>query len=272
MKKALTIAGSDSGGGAGIQADLKTFTAFGVFGMSAVTALTAQNTRGVQGVHAVPADFVIAQIESVARDLGADAVKTGMLAGAAVVEAVAGCIEGLELRNLVVDPVMVAKSGDRLLSPDAEQAVLERLLPLAEIVTPNLAEAAALTGLPVNTVEEMKAAAVRILETGCRFVVVKGGHLAAEGGEGGRREAVDVVFNGRNFTLLRAPWFEGGSVHGTGCTFSAAIAAGLAQGFEPDMAIRRAKDFVSRAIAGSFAVGKGHPAPDHFTGTSSEWA
>jgi hydroxymethylpyrimidine/phosphomethylpyrimidine kinase len=217
---------------------------------------------------------VVAQIESVASDLGADAVKTGMLAGAAVVEAVAASVERLELKNLVVDPVMVAKSGDRLLSPDAERAVLERLLPLAEVVTPNLAETEALTGMTVKTVEEMKTAAARIRETGCGVVVVKGGHLGdPEGAEDtGRREAVDVFFDGKEYTLLRAPWFEGGSVHGTGCTFSAAIAAGLAQGFEPELAVRRAKDFISRAITGSLAVGHGHPAPDHFTGTSSEWA
>jgi hydroxymethylpyrimidine/phosphomethylpyrimidine kinase len=265
MQKALTIAGSDSGGGAGIQADLKTFTAFGVFGMSAVTALTAQNTLGVQGVHEIPPKFVAAQIESVAADLGADAVKTGMLGGAPVVEVVAACVRRLGLAKLVVDPVMVAKSGDRLLSPDAERAVLELLLPLAEVVTPNLAEAEALSGMQVKTVEEMKAAAARIHETGCRWVVVKGGHHVG-------REAIDVVYGGKDFTLLRAPWYEGGSVHGTGCTFSAAVAACLAQGLDPLAAVRRAKDFITSAIAGCLHVGQGHPAPDHFTGTSSDWA
>ena len=265
MKKALTIAGSDSCGGAGIQADLKTFAAFGIYGMSAVTALTAQNTVGVQSVMEVPPEFVGAQIDSVASDTGADAVKTGMLASPAIVETVAEAMARHGLRRLVVDPVMVAKSGEPRLPEAARQVLKERLIPLAEVITPNGPEAEVLAGGAVKTLDDMREAAARLRDLGCAWVVVKGGHLVDE------PEAVDVVFDGRDFTILSAPYLEGTMVHGTGCTFSAAVAAGLAAGSPALDAIRAAKDYVTRAIAGSLRVGRGHPAPDHLAGTRSEW-
>jgi hydroxymethylpyrimidine/phosphomethylpyrimidine kinase len=273
MKTALTIAGSDSGGGAGIQADLKTFSAFGVFGTSAITALTAQNTVGVQGIHEIPPEFVAAQIESVATDIAVDACKTGMLASSAIVEVVAATIRKHGLKNLVVDPVMIAKSGDFLLAAAARRALIEELLPLAAVVMPNLPEAEAITGLKVDNLAGMKEAARRIREIGCSVVVVKGGHRSAavQADRAAAAEAVDVVYDGEEFTLLRAPFHRGKVIHGTGCTLSAAVAAGLAQGKGPLDAIRRAKDFISGAIATSLVVGKGHTAPDHFTGTATDW-
>jgi len=264
--KALTIAGSDSGGGAGIQADLKTFAAFGVFGMSAVTALTAQNTADVQSVLEVSPEFVVAQIECVLSDLPAEAVKTGMLAGPAIVAAVAECLARHNPPHLVVDPVMIAKSGAPLLATEARAVLAERLLPLAEVVTPNLSETEELTGLPVKSLAQMKDAAVRLSELGdLPWVVVKGGHLAESAA------AIDVVYDGREITLLEGPFFPGVSVHGTGCTFSAAIAAGLAGGRAPLEAIRRAKEYVARAIETRLAAGRGHPAPNHLNGVTSDW-
>ncbi len=269
---ALTIAGSDSGGGAGIQADLKTFSAFGVFGTSALTALTAQNTVGVQSIHDVPADFVVAQIESVASDILLGSVKTGMLATPAVVHAVADSIERLALPNLVVDPVMVAKDSSLLLSGEAGRVLKERLLPLARVVTPNLPEAEVLAAMTIRTDDDVREAAERIFETGCGLVVIKGGHRKVETAEdAGRKTAEDLVFDGRSVTLLRAPFVEGeaneGSVHGTGCAFSAAIAAGLAKGMEPLGAVRLAKEFISQAIAERLQPGQGNPVPHHFTGS-----
>ncbi|HLZ73282.1 MAG TPA: bifunctional hydroxymethylpyrimidine kinase/phosphomethylpyrimidine kinase [Dehalococcoidia bacterium] len=263
--RALTIAGSDSGGGAGIQADLKTFMAFGVFGMSAITALTAQNTVGVQGISPVPLDFIEQQLESVIGDIGTDAAKTGMLGTAAVVERVAACIERLHIPNLVVDPVMVAKSGDVLLAEDARHAVRVRLLPLATVVTPNLPEAEALTGLPVRNLEEMRAAAAALHGLGVRWIVVKGGHLPEAD------DAIDLVYDGSGFEELRSPRTHSRNTHGTGCTFSAAIAAGLALGREPREAIRVAKQYISAAIASAPRLGHGHGPTNHLAGVSSRW-
>ncbi len=263
--RALTIAGSDSGGGAGIQADLKTFMAFGVFGMSAITALTAQNTVGVQGIHPVPLDFIEQQLDSVIADIGTDAAMTGMLGSAAVVERVAACIERLRIPNLVVDPVMVAKSGDVLLAEDARNAVRERLLPLATVVTPNLPEAAALTGLPVRNLEEMRAAAEALKRLGVRWVVLKGGHLPED------QDPVDLVYDGATFEELRSPRTHSQNTHGTGCTFSAAIAAGLALGREPREAIRVAKQYISAAIATAPQLGHGHGPTNHLAGVSTKW-
>jgi len=265
IARALTIAGSDSGGGAGIQADLKTFTAFGVYGMTAVTAITAQNTVGVQAIQELPLDLIAAQVRSVAGDIGIDAVKTGMLGSAGIVELVAELVRSLELPRLVVDPVMVAKGGDALLKSDAVGALRTALLPLALVVTPNLPEAEVLTGGPVSGEAGMRRAAREIRELGPQWVVIKGGHLPEE------EDAVDLVFDGSTFTVLRSPRVRTSNTHGTGCTFSAAIAAGLARGLDPAEAIGRAKRYVSRAIAESLALGGGHGPTNHLVGVSSEW-
>lgn len=265
MKKALTIAGSDSGGGAGIQADLKTFMAFGVFGMSAVTAITAQNTIGVQAVFDLPVEIITAQIKSIVDDIGADAVKTGMLSRPEIVTAVADCIEQYQLNNIVVDPVMIAKSGDPLLSEQARQVVKERMLPIATVITPNLFEAETFLDRKITSVEDMKAAAVELKKLGPQWVVVKGGHAAD------KAEAVDVVWDGSAFYLLKSQFYDTRNTHGTGCTFSSAIAAGLAKGFQPLQAIRRAKEYISAAIADSFTIGTGHGPTNHLTGVTSRW-
>lgn len=259
---ALTIAGSDSGGGAGLQADLKTFAALGVFGTSAVTAVTAQSTVGVRRVHALPADLVADQVETVLDDLPVAAVKTGMLADVAIVSAVAGLAEAGRLPNLVVDPVLVSSSGARLLAPGAESAYLDRLFPQARVVTPNLAEAAALLGVAIRTAGDQRDAARALADHGPQVVVVKGGHpLAGDGGD-----AVDVVWDGHRVTELRAPRLETRNVHGTGCTFASAVAAGLARGADVERAVRDAKAYVHGAIraAAQWRLGAGHGPLDHF--------
>jgi len=255
--RALTIAGSDSGGGAGIQADLKTFAAFGVYGTSAITALTAQNTLGVSGVHVVPAEFVTAQVEAVVSDIGCDAVKTGMLATAATVEAVVAAIDALELPNLVVDPVMVAKSGDRLLDADAVHALRASLLRRARLVTPNLPEAEILAGMRVTTPADMREAARRIAGMGPAAVLVKGGHLAGA-------EVVDVLFENGVMHEFGGPRVETRATHGTGCTTAAAIAAGLALGHELLAAVEAARAYVVGAMGQGIAVGRGNQPLDHF--------
>ncbi|MGH7443674.1 MAG: bifunctional hydroxymethylpyrimidine kinase/phosphomethylpyrimidine kinase, partial [Longimicrobiales bacterium] len=246
----LTIAGSDSGGGAGIQADLKTFHAFGAFGMSVITALTAQNTLGVHGVHAVPAAFVRAQLDAVATDLRPAALKTGMLATAEIVSAVADGIEAHALERIVVDPVMIATSGDRLIDAGAERAIAERLLPLVALITPNLDEAALLVGKPVETVADMERAARTLVERGACAALVKGGHLAGD-------EVVDVLFDGASLAQWRRPRVPTHAGHGTGCTLSAAIAAGLAHGRILHAAVEEALDFVHRAIEQAPSLGSG---------------
>ena len=256
VSKALTIAGSDSGGGAGIQADLKTFSAFRVFGMSVLTALTAQNSVGVHGVHEVPPSFVRAQIDAVLTDFGADAVKIGMLSSAPIIGAVAEGLAAHPHGPVVLDPVMIAKSGDPLLRPDARQALIERLLPLAEVVTPNLHEAGALAGTRVTDEQEMEEAARRILAMGPRTVLVKGGHL--------KDSATDILWDGTRFTRFTAERIESTSTHGTGCTLSSAIAAGLARGRSLDDAIRAAKAYVTAAIREGFQAGRGVGALRHF--------
>jgi hydroxymethylpyrimidine/phosphomethylpyrimidine kinase len=265
IPRALTIAGSDSGGGAGIQADLKTFSAFGVYGMTAVTAITAQNTVGVQAILELDPDLVVAQIDSVTSDIGVDAVKTGMLGNFEIVQAVADTLQERGIDRLVVDPVMVAKSGDALLQDDAVEAVRTRLLPLALVATPNLPEAEVLTGLAIRDQDGMRIAARAIAALGVRWVVIKGGHLAND------QDATDLVFDGNHFESLSSPRIATKNTHGTGCTFSAAIAAGLARGLEPAEAIRRAKRFVTRAIEESLAIGAGHGPTNHLVGTRSEW-
>jgi hydroxymethylpyrimidine/phosphomethylpyrimidine kinase len=263
---ALTIAGSDSGGGAGIQADLKTFAALGVFGASAVTALTAQNTAGVRGVHVPPTDFLVAQVEAVLDDLDVAAVKTGMLATADIVTAVAGLAAAGRLPRLVVDPVMVASSGDRLLDPKAERCYVETLLPHAILLTPNLREAQVLLGTEIRTLAEQHAAARALGALGCAAVVVKGGHPVADAAG----QAVDVVWDGTATYELRAPWVDTANNHGTGCTFSAAVTAALARGAGLRDALDTAKAYVSRSVSGgaSWRLGHGHGPLDHFGWTS----
>jgi len=256
IPRALTVAGSDSGGGAGIQADLKTFSAYRVFGMSVLTAITAQNSVGVQGVVTLPPAFVAVQLESVLSDFGADAAKCGMLATAGIVRAVAAKLKEHRVEKLVVDPLMIATSGDPLLEPDAREALIGEILPLALVVTPNLHEAGALAEMAVTTRDDMEEAARRIAKLGPRHVLVKGGHLTGE--------AVDLLFNGREFTAFSAPRIDSANTHGTGCTFSAAIAAGLARGRPLPEAVRDAKAYVTRAIREGFAPGKGAGVLRHF--------
>lgn len=258
---ALTVAGSDSGGGAGIQADLKTFAALGVYGTSALTAVTAQNTVGVQAVHGLPPDVVLAQVRSVLDDLDVRAVKTGMLGTAAVVQVVADLAADGRLPQLVVDPVMVATSGDRLLEGAAERAYVDGLLPHALVLTPNLREAEVLLGGTITTRAQQREAARALGALGPRAVVVKGGHRVADGD--GR--AVDVVWTGGTLRELSGPWVETANTHGTGCTFAAAVAALLARGGTVDEALDGAKAYVGRALAGAagWRLGSGHGPLDH---------
>jgi hydroxymethylpyrimidine/phosphomethylpyrimidine kinase len=256
--KAMTIAGSDSGGGAGIQADLKTFAAFGVYGSSAITAVTAQNTRAVYAVAEVPEEVVAAQIDAVLEDIGADAVKTGMLSSASIVRTVAARLEAWGVNKLVVDPVMVAKGGHRLLQANAIDAVQTELLPLALVVTPNIPEAEVLSGTLIDSLHSAREAARAIAGLGPRFVVVKGGHLPGE--------PIDVVFDAvdDSFTEFHAERIETQNTHGTGCSFSAAIAALLALGHDPLEAIGEAKRWLTAAIRESYAIGAGHSPVNHF--------
>jgi len=256
MKIALTIAGSDSGGGAGIQADLKTFQQFGVFGTSAVVAVTAQNTRGVSGVHAIPPETVTAQLEALAADLPPEAVKTGMLATAELVELVADEITRHAFPNYVCDPVMVATSGDRLLDSDAEHTMARRLLPLATVVTPNVEEAAMLAHRQVSTVEEMEQAGHILLELGAEAALVKGGHLEGS-------QLVDVLVTRSAVRHFTHPRLVTTSTHGTGCTLSAGITAGLALGQPLESAVGDALDFVHRAMAAAPGLGSGHGPLNH---------
>jgi hydroxymethylpyrimidine/phosphomethylpyrimidine kinase len=262
---AITIAGSDSSAGAGIQADLKTFAALGVYGASAITALTAQNTRGVAAIHDVPPDFVTAQIDAVFSDLAVAAVKIGMLARAPVIAAVAAALDRWKANNVVLDPVMVATSGDRLLAPDAIDALKRELIPRARVVTPNLPEAAALLDTTIAADDdEMVAQAERILALGAKAVLIKGGH-------GTSPDSVDLLLDGRSVIRLAAKRIATKNTHGTGCTLSAAIAAGLAKGEDLAAAVHAAKAFVTDAIAaaGRLAVGQGHGPLHHFHAT---WA
>jgi hydroxymethylpyrimidine/phosphomethylpyrimidine kinase len=255
IPRALTIAGSDSGGGAGIQADLKTFAALGVYGTSAITAITAQNTRGVVGAGELPASLVAAQIDAVLDDIGADAVKTGMLSRSGIIQAVAERARHWRLR-LVVDPVMVAKGGAPLLRPDAVGTLVAVLLPLAEVVTPNIPEAAALAGETIASEDDMRRAARVIHDLGPNHVVVKGGHRDGP--------AVDVYFDGERFVELRAERVDTPHTHGTGCTFSAAITAFLARGLAVEEAIAAAKRYVTGAIRHAPGIGHGHGPVEHF--------
>ena len=257
---ALTIAGSDSSGGAGIQADLKTFAALGVYGASVITALTAQNTMGVTGIHLVPPEFVTAQIDAVFSDLAVKAVKIGMVAQRATIDAIADALQRWSPAHIVLDPVMVATSGDRLLAPDAVQALRTRLIPSATILTPNLPEAAALLDEPVAaSAAEIEAQGRRLLALGCPAVLIKGGH-------GGGSDSVDYLVSCSGTLALSAPRSPTRNTHGTGCSLSSAIAARLARGEDLVTAVRNAKAFVSDAIAAAdrFSVGHGHGPIHHF--------
>jgi len=251
IRVALTIAGSDSGGGAGIQADLKTFAALGVYGTCAITAITAQNTVGVQQAHPLPPELVAAQIDSIISDLPCHAAKTGMLATAMIIEAVAGRIRDHNIPHLVVDPVMVATSGGRLLIEAAEAVYIEQLFPLAEVITPNAAEASVLLERPVESIEQMREAAAALCELGPRAVVITGGHLSDK--------AIDVVYDSESDDLreLASPKVDSAGTHGSGCTFSSAIAAYLAKGNTRLQAIKQAKQFAIHAIEAALPIGQG---------------
>jgi len=253
---ALTIAGSDSGGGAGIQADLKTFAAFGVYGTSAITAVTAQNTQGVQSVMELPTDLVEAQIDSISDDIGFSVVKTGMLANAQIVEAVAAKANAFGGQQMIIDPVMIAASGDRLLHEDAIEAYRSLLLPLATVVTPNAPEAEALTGLRVTDRTTMQKAAEQIHTLGPQYVLVKGGHIDGP-------KASDVLFDGNSFKIFSDKRLHTSSTHGTGCTLASAIAAGLAHGRSVEESVKTAKSYVTGAIHSALAIGKGSGPINH---------
>ncbi|HHY47263.1 MAG TPA: bifunctional hydroxymethylpyrimidine kinase/phosphomethylpyrimidine kinase [Firmicutes bacterium] len=255
----LTIAGSDSGGGAGIEADIKTFTSLGVFGAAALTAVTAQNTVGVPGVYVLDPDFVVAQIDAVATDFEISAAKTGMLANSAIIEAVADSVKRHSIPNLVIDPVMVSKSRVPLLEENARHTLIRQLLPLATVVTPNIPEAEAILGTNITTADEARLAARRLKDLGPEWVVVKGGHLVHES-----EYSVDIAFNGEEFIELSAQRCETANTHGTGCTFSSAIAAYLALGLEVPEALFKAKDYITWAIANSLSLGHGHGPTNHF--------
>ena len=256
IRKALTIAGSDSGAGAGIQADLKTFAALGVYGTSAITAITAQNTIGVTALLAVKPKLVGAQIDAIIADIGAHAVKTGMLANTAIIEIVANKIRQHGLINIVVDPVMVATSGDLLIEKSAVAALRSKLIPLATIVTPNIPEAEVLAGMKLRGADEIREAAIRIVKMGAKAVLIKGGHL--------KGSAVDLYYDGKKFVALNAPRIHSKNTHGTGCTLSAAIAAGLAQGQKLETAVTNAKRYITDALRHGYRIGSGHSPVHHF--------
>lgn len=259
VPRALTIAGSDSGGGAGIQADLKTFQELGVYGMSAITAITVQNTLGVHGVYPLPPEASAEQIEVVGSDLGVDALKTGMLFSADIIRTVAEQIRKFGWDKVVVDPVMIAKGGAELLRTEAVQALKEDLLPLALVVTPNIPEAEVLSGMSIRSMGDRREAARRIRELGPKIVVIKGGH-----DEGKDDEVVDLVYDGSVFTELTGERVHTVHTHGTGCTFSAAIATGLAKGMSPLVAIANARAFIQAAIEDGLYLGEGHGPTNHW--------
>ncbi len=253
--RVLTIAGSDSGGGAGIQADLKTITALGGFGMSVITALTAQNTLGVHGIHDVPPAFVAAQFDAVATDIGIDAAKTGMLPTPEIIRVVAGKIRRYGIGKLVVDPVMVAKGGMSLIREEAIKTLIAELIPLAFVLTPNIPEAEILSGIRIATLDDMRKAVKIIREMGARHVIVKGGHLPGD--------AVDLLYDGGDFQEFHSLRITTEDTHGTGCTYSAAIAAGLAFGKDVAEAVTEAKRYITAAIQHAWRLGGGHGPTNH---------
>jgi hydroxymethylpyrimidine/phosphomethylpyrimidine kinase len=260
---ALTIAGSDSGGGAGVQADLKTFFACRVHGLAAITAVTVQNSLGVTGYHEIPADVVAGQIDAVARDIGVGAAKTGMLSSAAIMAAVAEVVQRHSIHPFVVDPVAASQHGDPLLRPDALDALRTTIFPLADLVTPNLGEVRLLTGLDVHSPEEMPDAARALHDFGPRWVLVKGGHLPSG-------DAVDLLYDGRDFVELRGPRHETAHTHGSGDTLASSITAGLARGLDMVEAVRAGKRFVTRSVADSYPLGAGLGPVGHFWRVSQD--
>ena len=253
---ALTIAGSDSSGGAGIQSDLKTFASLGVYGVSVITAVTAQNTQKVTGIHDIPEDMVTRQIRAVTSDIQVDTIKTGMLSSSGIIKTVASELKDLQIKSLVVDPVMVAKSGDILLKEDAVESLCAKLLPLATVVTPNLPEAEVLCGIKIENSESAEEAARRIIALGAKSVVIKGGHLPGD--------PVDLYYDGFEFHRLQAQRVDTRNTHGTGCTFASAIAAGLSKGMEQLQAITAAKEYVTEAMKYAYPIGHGHGPLNHF--------
>ena len=256
VPRAMTIAGSDSGGGAGVQADLNSFAAMGVYGVSVLTAITAQNTVEVTDVMELPVSLIESQIDAIVADIGTDAVKTGMLSSAAIIEAVVGKIKEYGFANLVVDPVMVAKSGDKLLQDDAVQVLRDMLVPLAMLVTPNIPEAEVLTRSSISNVDEAQEAAVAIVGMGAKAVVVKGGHLLGP--------ASDIFYDGEEFRVFTTQRISSTSTHGTGCTFASATAAGLARGLSLRDSVSQAKKYVTEAIRSAYPMGRGHGPLNHF--------
>ena len=257
LKQVLTIAGSDSGGGAGIQADIKAMSANGVFAMSVITAITAQNTEEVTEVFELPTSIIAAQIDAVFDDFEVAAVKTGMLSSTAIVETVARMLKPQEVPNLVVDPVMISKSGHSLLKPDAIEAVRHRLFPLALLVTPNVREAQQLSGIEIKTLADARRAAKVIHGFGCKHVLIKGGHMLAE-------RATDLLYDGRFFSVFKGTFIDTPHTHGTGCTFASAIAAHLARGKSVSDAVQTAKNYLTEAIRNGLAIGHGQGPTNHF--------
>lgn len=262
MKRVLTIAGSDSGGGAGVQADLKTIALYGGFGMSVITALTAQNTLGVQDIYPIPIEFIKMQIDSVVTDIGVDAVKTGMLVNSDVVRAVAEKIREYAVEKLIVDPVMVAKGGRSILCEDALDTLKRELIPLAFLITPNLDEASKIWGRKVENTEEMKEAALDIFKRGARNVLIKGGHLPGR--------SIDILFNGEEYFEYDSDRIPSENTHGTGCVYSAFLALEIAKGSAVNQAVKNAKDFITIAIENSLDLGKGHGPVNPYAGILRE--
>jgi hydroxymethylpyrimidine/phosphomethylpyrimidine kinase len=256
MKKVLTIAGSDSSGGAGIQADLKAFSAHGVFGMSVITAVTAQNTQGVFAVQDMTPEMIASQLDAIFSDIEVDAVKIGMVSQIETIKIIADKLKQYAPKNVVVDPVMISKSGYDLLSPDAKETLIQELIPLATVITPNLPEAEVITGKKIETIEEMKEAAIDIYSKGAKAVLVKGGHL--------EDDATDISYDGQTFTYFHGKRIESNNTHGTGCTLSSAIASNLANELSLTESIQEAKDYITTAIKHSFPIGKGVGPVHHF--------
>ncbi|SCY42863.1 bifunctional hydroxymethylpyrimidine kinase/phosphomethylpyrimidine kinase [Alkaliphilus peptidifermentans] len=256
MKNVLTIAGSDSCGGAGIQADLKTFSAHGVYGMSVITAVTAQNTQGVFAVEDISAELIKKQIEAIYDDIKVDAVKIGMVSKIETITTISETLQRYYVKNIVVDPVMISKSGYHLLQPEAKTALINNLLPLATVVTPNLMEAEVITGVEIKNIENMKKAALLIHKMGPQYILIKGGHL--------EDEATDLLYDGDDFYYYPSPRIQTKNTHGTGCTLSSAIASNLARGLSINLAIEKAKEYITIAIQNSFSIGKGVGPTHHF--------
>lgn len=256
MKKALTIAGSDSSGGAGIQADLKTFAAHGVFGMSVITAVTAQNTQGVFAVQDISMEVIKKQIDAIFTDIEVDGLKIGMVSQIDTIKIIADRLKEYRPKNVVLDPVMVSKSGYHLLQPDAKEALINELLPLATVVTPNIPEAEVITGMHIETLKDMEKAALLIYKMGPKYVLIKGGHL--------ENDATDILFDGNDYISFESKRIETKNTHGTGCTLSSAIASNLAKGNSIEASIQKAKDYITTAIKNSLSIGKGVGPTNHF--------